>query len=184
MEAFSHQLFHAENNNKIQGIRIAAGAPSISLFFAYDCLLFISVDMHNVNNLLDIVKEFGQASGQIVNFTKSSVYYSVHVPQRFCRTLTKRLKVPRMSPNERYLGLPLLIGKKKIDCFTGLVDRVKGKLSKWNGDSMSQSCKFLMIRTVTNTIPSHSMNCLQIPAEIIKQIDSLQRDFWWGFKRK
>lgn len=28
------------------------------------------------------------------------------------------------------------------------------------------------------------MNCLQIPGEIIKQIDSLQRDFCWGFTEK
>ncbi|XP_026419375.1 uncharacterized protein LOC113315294 [Papaver somniferum] len=185
MEAFSRQLIQAEQCNKIQGIKIAAGAPSIShLFLTDDCLLFINADMHNVNNLLDIIKDFGEASGQLVNFNKSSVYYSVHIPQRFCRLLIRWLKVPRMKSNERYLGLPLLIGKQKITCFTGFVDRVKGRLSKWNGDNMSQFCKSLMKKTITNIILVYSMSCLQLPVDTIEKIDTLQRDFWWGFTEK
>ncbi|XP_026384870.1 uncharacterized protein LOC113280465 [Papaver somniferum] len=149
----------------------------------YDCLLFINADLHNVNNILKIIEDFGAASGQMVNFGKSSVYYSANVPQRFCRILTRRLKVPRMNSNERYLGIPLIIGKNKVNCFTGLVERVKNRLFNWNSESMSQCSKSLMIRTVTNTIPAYTMGCLEIPSEIIKQIDNLQRKFWWGFQK-
>ncbi|XP_026422199.1 uncharacterized protein LOC113318244 [Papaver somniferum] len=180
MEAISRQLIHVQHNGKIQGIKIAAGAP----FILRRRLSFLNADMHNINNLLDIFKDFGKASGQLVNFNKSSIYYTVHVPQRFCIMLTRRLKVPRMNSHERYLGLPLLIGKKKIECFTNLVERVKCRLSKWNGESMSQCCKSLMIRTVTNTIPYYTMSCLQIPVDIIKQIDTMQRHLWWGFTEK
>ncbi|XP_026383334.1 uncharacterized protein LOC113278804 [Papaver somniferum] len=142
-----------------------------------DCLLFINADLHNVNNLLKIIEDFGAASSHMVNFGKSSVYYSANVPQRFCRILTRRLKVPRMNSNERYLGIPIIIGKNKVNCFTGLVERVKNRLFNWNSESMSQCSKSLTIRIVTNTIPAYTMGCLQIPSEIIKQIDNLQRKF-------
>ncbi|XP_026438263.1 uncharacterized protein LOC113336803 [Papaver somniferum] len=76
-----------------------------------------------------VIDDSGDASGQMVNFNKSSVYYSANVPQRFCRLLTRRLKVPRMNSNERYPGIPLVIGKNKVRCFTGLVERVQNQLS-------------------------------------------------------
>ncbi|RZC81200.1 hypothetical protein C5167_043775 [Papaver somniferum] len=184
-EAFSRQLLSAEQENKIQGIKIAPHAPSVShLFFADECLLFINANLFNVNNLLKIIEDFSAASGQMVNFNKSNVHYSIHVPHRFRRILTRRLKVPIMTAKEKYLGIPLLIGKNKVECFKGLVDRVKHRLSNWNGESMSQCSKSLMIKNFTNTIPSYTMSCLQIPTDIIKQIKTLQRNFWWGFKDK
>ncbi|XP_026429794.1 uncharacterized protein LOC113326221 [Papaver somniferum] len=161
------------------------GAPSIShLFFADDCLLFINANLYNVNNLLKIIEKFGAASDQMVNFTKSSVYFSAHVPQRFQRLLTSRLKVPKMNSNERYLGIPLLIDKNKIECFTLLVDRFKHRLSNWNVKTMTQCSKALMVQNVTSTIPAYSMSCIQIPIDTVNKIDSMQRKFYWGFEEK
>lgn len=112
MEAFSRQLFHAEQQQLIEGMKIAPSAPSIShLFLADDCLLFMKADLNNVNNVLKIIEDFGAASGQLVNFNKSSVHFSIYVPQIFCRLLTRILMVPRMQMDERYLGIPLIIGK-------------------------------------------------------------------------
>ncbi|XP_026458674.1 uncharacterized protein LOC113359217 [Papaver somniferum] len=89
LKAFSRQL----QNKQIKGIKIAPSAPPIShLLFTDDYILFINADLHNVNNLLIIIDDFGAASGQMFTFSKSSVYYSVNVPQRFCRLHTRRLK--------------------------------------------------------------------------------------------
>ncbi|XP_026414137.1 uncharacterized protein LOC113309835 [Papaver somniferum] len=171
--------------NKIEGIKIAPGAPSIShLFFADDCLLFANVDLHNVNNLLQIIEEIGAASRQMVNFTKSSVFYSANVPPRFCIILTRRLKVPYMNPKEKYLGMPLLIGKSKKKCFTHLLDKVKNRLSVYRSKTMAQCSKSLMINTVTNIIPSYTMSCFQIHKDIINEYSVMHRDFWWGFEDK
>ncbi|XP_026383413.1 uncharacterized protein LOC113278906 [Papaver somniferum] len=179
MEAFSRKLYTAEQNHQIEGIKIAPNAPPIShLFFADDCLLFANADLLNVNNLLQIIEDFGAASGQMVNFSKSIVHFSINVPQRFCRILSRRLKVPSMNPNEKYLGIPLLIGKNKKQCFEHLQDKVKNKLSIWGSSTLSQCGKSQQIRTVTNTIPAYTMSCLQIPMEIINNINVMQRDFW------
>ncbi|XP_026396445.1 uncharacterized protein LOC113291087 [Papaver somniferum] len=78
MEAFSRQLLYAEQNGSIEGIKIAPRDPSIShLFFADDCLLFTTADLYNVNNLLQIIDSFGNASGQLLNFNKSSRHKDV-----------------------------------------------------------------------------------------------------------
>ncbi|XP_026441776.1 uncharacterized protein LOC113340941 [Papaver somniferum] len=120
----------------------------------------------------------------MVNFTKSSVHYSERVPCRFRRILTRRLKVHMMLPIEKYLGIPLIIGKKKKESFSHLYDRVKNRLSSWDGKTVSQCGKSLMVRTITNTIPAYSMSCFQIPTKIIKKFEAAQRDFWWGFEEK
>lgn len=114
MKVFSRKLYHVENMKQIEGIKIAPGDPSIPhLLFADDCLLFLKVDFHNVNNVLKIIEDFRRASGQMVNFNKSNVYFSAQVPRRFCRILTRRLKVPKMQSNTRYLGIPLIIWRKR-----------------------------------------------------------------------
>ncbi|XP_026459871.1 uncharacterized protein LOC113360589 [Papaver somniferum] len=104
---------------------------------------FDKADLHNVNNLMKVIEDFSNASGPIVNFTKSGVNYSAQVPQR-----------------------------------------VKHRFSSWDGKTMSQCGKSLMVKTVTNTIPTYSMRCFQIPADIINKIEAAQRDFWWGFEDK
>ncbi|XP_026458643.1 uncharacterized protein LOC113359183 [Papaver somniferum] len=89
-----------------------------------------------------------------------------------------------MNPNEKYLGTPLLIGKNKQQCFTHLQEKVKNRLSIWGGSTLSQCGKSQMIKTVTNTIPTYTMRCLQIHVEVVNNINALQRDFWWGFDEK
>lgn len=89
-----------------------------------------------------------------------------------------------MNPVERYLGMPLLIGKSKKQWFIHLLDKVKNRLSICRGKTMAQCSKSLMINTVTNTIPSYTMSCFQIPKDIINEYNVVQRDFWWGFEEK
>ncbi|XP_026428547.1 uncharacterized protein LOC113324442 [Papaver somniferum] len=178
MEVFTRVLAQAESNDAIQGINISRKAPQVTyLLFADDCLIFVKADMHNVNNILEIINKFSVISGQQINFQKSA--FSKHLPPRHCRMLLRRLKMKQMSLDEKYLGIPLFLKRKKTLSFSSLVNNMKSRLKKWNGKFFNQSGRSFMVKHVLNDLPSHHMGVFKIPETTVREMDKVQRDYWW-----
>lgn len=77
MEGLSFLLREAEKNSSIHGIRVASGAPAIShLLFADDSLLFLKATTTEAETTINVLKVYGEASGQQVNYHKSSLSFS------------------------------------------------------------------------------------------------------------
>ena len=55
------------NDNVVQGISLNRGGPKISLFFAYDNLLFCRATRSDCESILDILTTYEAASGQQIN---------------------------------------------------------------------------------------------------------------------
>ena len=77
MEVLSAMLRKAESKGLFQGIKIVRGAPSIShLFFADDSLLFFQVSPQACEQVLQVLSNFCDISGQMLNLQKSFVKFS------------------------------------------------------------------------------------------------------------
>jgi hypothetical protein len=62
-----------------KGIRVGVHAPWIShLLFADDCLLFTQASGHGAQCLTDILMIYQRGSGQMVNSTKSEIFFSAN----------------------------------------------------------------------------------------------------------
>lgn len=67
---------------------------------------------------------YGLASGQQVNFSKSSVVFSKNVEVQKQIELAAILSVPIVPVHEKYLGLPTYVGRTKTDTFQYIKDRL------------------------------------------------------------
>ena len=74
-EGLSSLLKHAMQCQGISGLKIAKECPAIShLFFADDTLIFCKATKEEEQQVMQILKIYESASGQMINADKSSVF--------------------------------------------------------------------------------------------------------------
>uniref|UniRef100_A0A453M681 Reverse transcriptase domain-containing protein n=1 Tax=Aegilops tauschii subsp. strangulata TaxID=200361 RepID=A0A453M681_AEGTS len=87
-----------------------------------------------VNQVLDT---YCQASGQRINYAKSSIFFSKGVPENIRNDIKGILHVPNETLNEKYLGMPSDIGSSKNGAFKYLKDRLWSRIQGWIEKSLS-----------------------------------------------
>ncbi|KAL5571077.1 hypothetical protein UlMin_020674 [Ulmus minor] len=75
----SEMLTRFEERKCFSRIKIATGCPSIShLFFADDSLIFRKAKISEATHLKSCLNSYGKASGQLINFDKSALSFSLN----------------------------------------------------------------------------------------------------------
>lgn len=67
------------------------------------------------------------------------------------------------SRHGKYLGLPSVIRKSKIQVFAKIKGKVAKKLSSWKEKMLSLGGKEILIKVVAQVIPTYTMNCFLLP---------------------
>ena len=150
------------------------------LFFADDCLLFCKVSSQECQNLIDILRLYEADSGQKINSDKSSVFFNANTPEEKKIETLDILGPMQDSRNSKYLDLPSIIGKSKIEVFAEIKERVGRKLSRWKEKILSIGGREILIKAVAQAVPTYTMSCFQLPKGLCDEIESMMRKFWWG----
>jgi hypothetical protein len=93
------------------------------------------------------------------------------------------LGVPAHAPHERYLGLPIMVGKSKTRTFNDLKDRVAKKLVGWKEKTLSSFGREVLIKAVAQAIPSYTMSCFKLSKQWCNELQTLCGKYWWGQQR-
>ena len=80
----------------------------------------------------------------------------------------------------KYLGLPSVIGKSKNQVFAEIKEKVGKKLSGWKEKMLYVGGKEVLIKAVTQAIPTYTMSCFQLPKGLYEDPERIERNFWWG----
>lgn len=85
-ESLSSLIHHHEQAGLLHGATVARGTPSIThIFFADDCFLFFKATDQKACLMKNILIMYGSASGQIVNYSKSSISFSANAKKEAVR---------------------------------------------------------------------------------------------------
>ncbi|KAK6144534.1 hypothetical protein DH2020_021354 [Rehmannia glutinosa] len=96
-------------------------------------------------------------------------------------TCSQNFGVPQEVPSHgKYLGLPSVIGANKQQIFSGIIDRIWGKINGWKEKQLSQARRVVLIQSVLQSIPTFTMSCFKLPDVIIDKIHSMASQFLWG----
>ena len=125
----SNLLTRAENHGLLKGFACTRQGPRVShLFFADDSLVFCRASVEDCTSVKNILKDYEEASGQRINFQKSSVTFSPNVGEELRGAILNCLGLEAAQIHEKYLGLPSLVGRNKKKTFEAIKNKVWQKL--------------------------------------------------------
>ena len=179
-EVLSGLCCKAQLDGSLPGIRVALGSPRVNhLLFADDTMFFCGSDDKSCITLLQIIKKYEAASGQLINKAKSSITFSAKTPSIIKDKAHEILGMQQIGGLGKYLGLPEFFGRKKRDMFNLIIDRIRQRAISWSSRFLSTAGKATMLKSVLAAMPTYTMSCFKLPGSLCKRIQAALTRFWW-----
>lgn len=161
-------------------MKLSRFSPAITnILFADDILLFGKASRMEAHNILSILAKYSAASGQKINYHKSSIFFSKNTPQNLKSEILRS-----MGMKEKYLGLPAMWEKSKCQALDFIKERIVSKTEAWRQKLLSQAGREALIKSVLSAIPAYSMTILKYPKSFCAQLNAMLSSFWWGSKQE
>jgi hypothetical protein len=162
-------------------VKICQTAPSIShLLFANVSLILIRANWGDAMQLQSILDLYEQCSGQMINRTKSAVFFSPNTSTQHKQEVCQALNIERETRSEKYLGLPVHVGVARGTVFAFLKDRIWKRIQRWKEKLLSWAGKEILIKAVPHAIPTFAMGCFDLTKTLCDQISSMICRYWWN----
>ncbi|KAL4343507.1 hypothetical protein AHAS_Ahas11G0085300 [Arachis hypogaea] len=89
------------------------------------------------------------------------------------RELSEALGMRLTSNLGKYLGVPLLHGRTKIEDFQFIINRITSRLSTWKAHNLSLAGRVTLTQSALALIPTYIMQTMRIPMRVCDKIDSI-----------
>lgn len=180
VDSLSRGLNDLVQSGLMESYSLPRHAPSLShLCFADDLVVFTRGSRRSVKSLFLFLQVYELASGQRVNWSKSSFLISRHATHRKVRWIEDYTGVPRTQWPFRYLGNVLYKGRKRRSHFQHLLDKFNARLAGWQGHLLSPGGRLILIKHVLSTIPIHVLSVFDPPKAVLSQLESICSRFLW-----
>lgn len=179
VDVLSNMMEEQVAARNILGIRPKNGCPEIHhIFFADDSLFFIKGGVEKARNLKRVLDTYCEHSGQLVNYSKSSIYFSPTVDEGLKNEISGVFGVQRRADPGSYLGLPTQWGRSKKEALGYLRERIRDKIQSWRNRLLNQAGKEVLMKAVVTVIPSYVMNVFKFPLTWCSEINVMIARLW------
>ncbi|XP_074296913.1 putative mitochondrial protein AtMg00310 [Silene latifolia] len=150
------------------------------LLFADDSIFFVKASKEEASCVKRVLRDYEGASGQVVNFDKTTVSFSKGTREADKCAVADCLGVRTVEEQERYLGLPTVVGHSKRVVASVIRDKLTKKLQGWKGHLFSKAGREVLIKAVAQSIPTYAMSVFKLPDNFCEELRSIVSRFWWG----
>ena len=89
------------------------------------------------------------------------------------------LDIGDMDTSARYLGNPLILFKNHYNDFFFLKENLLKRIEGWKTKFLSRAGRSTLIQVVTVAVPIYTLSSFIIPTRLCKEMDAINREFWW-----
>jgi hypothetical protein len=100
------------------------------------------------NQIQEVLEVYEQASGQKLNRDKTSIFFNKNTKMEVKEVLLLAVGVNATTSFEKYLGLPALIGRSRINSFSSIKGRIWECMNRWKEKFLSQAGKEVLLKAV------------------------------------
>lgn len=180
-EALSRGIKALIQHGSFAPFALPRGSPIVShLCFADDLIVFTKGNRATLRHLLDFFRLYETATGQAINFSKSSFVISNRCRLSQVRVLEHFTGISCTTLPMTYLGCPLFNGRKKVVYFAPLIQKLQNRLAGWKSRFLSSGGRLILIRHVLQAMPIHLLATMDPPKGVLRQLESLFSKFFWS----
>ncbi|CAH9101516.1 unnamed protein product [Cuscuta epithymum] len=155
------------------------GLPISHLGFADDLLIFLNGEARSLVLFKKFLKDYQKASGQEINFCKSSIICGKSASRRI-NVIKNILEMKVSSLPIKYLGVNLHKGINRFNYCVHIINEFEKRLTPWKQKNLSQGGKLILIKHVLNAIPMHTLAVDKLPKKVVKILNCKTSSFFWG----
>ncbi|CAJ2657082.1 unnamed protein product [Trifolium pratense] len=191
---FLRKYFPADVKNKkvIEFMELKQGNLSVAEYTAkFEALCVFSphyntveaeedkATLANINVLKGLFQRYGEASGQIINPSKSTFYVGSIYATRINRIVDMLGFFVGTLPFI-YLGVPIFNGKPKACHLQPIADRIKAKLAAWKASLLSIAGRVQIVKSIIHGMLIYSFMIYAWLISLLKDVDRWIRNFIWS----
>jgi hypothetical protein len=125
-------------------------------------------------------RRYETGTSQLINPLKCSMMFGSTCTEEEHERVKALLNVGNIANEEKYLGLPTPSGRMSKDRFKTTKERLSKKFTSWAERYMSVGAKEVLIKSVTQAIPTYVMGIFKLPETLCEEMMRMIRYFWWG----
>ncbi|XP_027120510.1 uncharacterized protein [Coffea arabica] len=152
------------------------------LAFADDMVNFTRASSECLLAVSSLLRQYEILSGQKINLSKSRFLCSSKLPSEIITLIQQVTGFQEQSWPVKYLGVPLIRGRKKSIFFDGVFASVRAKLHHWSSRFLSAGGKLILLRHVLNSMPLYLLQVSKPPKGVFLRLGRLFNAFLWDGK--
>jgi hypothetical protein len=82
--------------------------------------------------------------------------------------------------SEKYLGLPVYVGRSRAKTFEYLKERMWKRIQGWKERFLSKAGKDVLIKACAQAIPTFAMSCFDLTKTLCDEMSTMICRFWWA----
>lgn len=177
-EGLSSLINVVERISMIYGVNVARGSPSINhLFFTNDSIIFYRAKVSEWNAIQKVLDIYVVAVGQWINKQKTGIIFSSNTIRTFREQILSVVGVSLCTNQEKYLALPMVVGRNRYRTFEIIKDKVWSHINNWKNIFLSQADKDILLNSMVQAILTYAMSMFKLPHCTFKEITSQMAKF-------
>jgi hypothetical protein len=181
LEGLSILLKLKQSEGHLTGIKISGRLHILHLLFVDDVLILTLADPDEWALIHSILNYFCTATGLEINLQKSIFLFSnIQASSLSDITALFGIKALELDKGFSYLGFLLKSSRYSCKDWHWLLDKFNSKIQHWCNKFLSLGGRFVLIKSILESLPVYWMALAHIPASILKSLRQLIFSFLWS----